>query len=310
MAEITFEQLIQWYTVRNYDYLWLKAMLEKAAAVTTKGSTLITGSSHALNGIYEPAWRNAVNCSMHSQDLYYDFVCARRVLETPGAAQQFSRCFIVMGYYIAFQDLSLSKVSRESVISNVYYPVLGDAHNWKEPVANDPWRMVNGLSDIAKQACERGALRKLKEYGTYYSQIRPRGTLFDLKGRKWADITMEEREALGRYRADSHNRIFQHKDSFQENKVILKEFVHFLHLHQITPVVVITPFADAYNRHILPEMKAGVLNLVDSVPDDVHYVDFNEASELFDASDFMDTDHLSESGAKKVSGILTELFGT
>ena len=97
---------------RNYDYLWLKTMLDQAGKSNTQGSTLIVGSSHALNGIKEDCWSRAFNCSMHSQDIYYDFQCARRVLDSAEKGI-FSRCFIVMGYYIAYQDLSLSKVSRE-----------------------------------------------------------------------------------------------------------------------------------------------------------------------------------------------------
>jgi len=44
------------------------------------------------------------------------------------------------------------------------------------------------------------------------------------------------------------------------------------------------------------ELKEGVL---DAVPEDIHFVDFIQASNMFDASAFMDTDHLSESGAKR-----------
>ncbi len=102
---------------QNYDYLWLRAMLGKCESAP-KGSTLITGSSHALNGIRESAWNSAVNCSMHSQDIYYDYLCARRAISA-AAGGAFSRCFIMMGYYIAYQDLSRSKVSRETMIANV-----------------------------------------------------------------------------------------------------------------------------------------------------------------------------------------------
>ncbi len=73
--------------------------------------------------------------------------------------------------------------------------------------------------------------------------------------------------------------------------------------------MVITPFSEEYNRFVLPEMKAGVLELLDAVPEDIHYVDFNQALVLFTPEDFMDTDHLSEKGAEKVSGILVEMFG-
>lgn len=301
-------QLAMQFFCRNYDYLFLRTMLEQAANTNISGSTLITGSSHALNGIKESCWHNAFNCSMHSQDIYYDFQCARRVLEhaQPG---QFARCFIVMGYYIAYQDLSRSKVSRETIIANVYYPIFQDAHNWDCPSHRNLWEGIGDIPDAIKVLCEQAAVQKLLEYGTYYSEIRPRGTLFDLKGRTWAQVPQAERTAMGRVRAADHNKIFQHKESLEENKQILGNYVNFLVERGVLPVVVVTPFSPEYNQFVLPEMKAGVLELLDAVPQDVHYVDFNQAEGLFAPTDFMDTDHLSASGAERVSQILEEMFG-
>lgn len=293
---------------RNYDYLWLRTMLEQAANTKTPGSTLITGSSHALNGIKESCWSNAFNCSMHSQDIYYDFQCARRVLEQAQKGR-FARCFIIMGYYIAYQDLSRSKVSRETMIANIYYPIFNDAHNWESPSRRNLWDGLGEIPEAAKDVCEQAAVKKLLEYGTYYSEIRPRGTLFDLKGRAWAQVSSQERAAMGAVRAEDHTKIFQHKDSLEENKRILTEFVQFLYQKDVQPIVAITPFSPEYNRFVLPEMRAGVLELIDAVPQDVHYVDFNQAPDLFGPEDFMDTDHLSASGAEKVSGILVDMFG-
>lgn len=307
-GEVGLEALAGQFFWRNYDYLFLRTMLEQAANTKSSGSTLITGSSHALNGIKESCWHNAFNCSMHSQDLYYDFQCARRVLDhtQPG---QFVRCFIVMGYYIAYQDLSRSKVSRETMIANVYYPIFQNAHNWDQPSRRNLWEGIGDIPDAIKVLCEQAAVQKLLEYGTYYSEIRPRGTLFDLKGRTWAQVPESERLAMGQYRAQDHNKIFQHKASLEENKQTLRSYVAFLIERGVLPVVVITPFSPEYNRFVLPEMKAGVLELLDAVPQDVHYVDFNQSPEIFDSTDFMDTDHLSASGAGKVSRILVEMFG-
>lgn len=293
---------------RNYDYLWLSTMLNQASGSEVPGSTLITGSSHALNGIQEACWKRAFNCSMHSQDIYYDFQCARRVLERaqPG---QFVRCFIVMGYYIAYQDLSRSTVSRETTIANIYYPIFQDAHNWESPSHGDPWDGFGEIPEPVKTLCEQAAVQKLLEYGTYYSEMRPRGTLFDLKGRTWAQVSQAERRAMGRARTSDHNKIFQHKESLEENKQILEQFIRFLYQHEVQPIVVVTPFSEEYNRFVLPEMKDGVLGLLDAVPEDIHYVDFNQAGTLFEPEDFMDTDHLSETGAEKVSRILVDLFG-
>lgn len=71
------DKIFENFLLRNYDCLYLRAMLDKCASAP-EGSTLIVGSSHALNGIQESAWHYAVNCSMHSQDIYYDYACARR----------------------------------------------------------------------------------------------------------------------------------------------------------------------------------------------------------------------------------------
>lgn len=292
----------------NYHYLWLKTMLDQAANTKISGSTLITGSSHALNGIKESCWRNAFNCSMHSQDIYYDFLCARRVLETAEKGR-FARCFIVMGYYIAYQDLSRSKVSRETVISNIYYPIFHDAHNWESPTYVDPWAGIGDIPDPVRAVCEQAAAQKLLQYGTYYSNLWPRKAAFDFNGRTWVQMPQAERLAWGRERAKDHNKTFQHKESFEENKKLLRQFVHFLYEHEVQPIVVITPFSDEYNHFILPEMKAGLLDLLDTVPEDIHYVDFNLTDGLFDPTDFMDMDHLSEKGAEKVSSILVEMFG-
>ncbi len=300
-------QLVTQFFSRNYDYLWLCAMLQKCTEVP-EGSTLITGSSHALNGIAESAWRCAVNCSMHSQDIYYDFQCAKRAVAAAPKGH-FTRCFIVMGYYIAYQDLSRSKVSRETMIARVYYPLFQDAHNWAASSQRDLWDGLGDIPEPIRRTCEQAAVQKLLECGTYYSAIRPRGTLFDLKGRTWAQVPEGERLAMGRARAQDHNKIFQHRESFEENKNILSEYIAFLTEQDILPVVVITPFSREYNRYVLSEMKAGVPELLDSVPLDVHYVDFNQAPEMFGPEDFMDTDHLSAAGAEKVSYILTEMFG-
>ena len=292
---------------KNYDYCWLKAMLQKAGAVTGKGATLITGSSHALNCIQENLWANALNCSMHSQDLYYDFLCARRVLDT-AEKNSFDRCFIIFGYYITFQDLSLSTYARQYLIPQIYYPIFQDAHHWEIPPVYDPWEDAEGLPDTIKQHCGQAAVQKILEQGTYYSQLRPRKSYFDLQGKQWGDLSIEQRRRCAEIRTSDHNKIFRHKASFEENRQILKEYVHLLHLNNVLPVVVIPPFTPEYNQYTLPEMKEAVVEMLDAVPEDVHYVDFNQGG-IFDPSDFMDTDHLSAKGAEKVSSILVEMFG-
>lgn len=293
------------FTRINYNYVWLRAMLKKDSFFHKDNPTLITGSSHALNGIKPEIWDNAVNCSMHSQDIYYDFMCAKEVIREKG---RFSKCFIVLGYYIAFQDLSLSKVSRETMISPVYYPIFSDAHNWESPTKYDLWARLSNIPDEMRTVCEKAAISDMAKNTSYYSEINPRRSYFDLKGRKWSELTDEERDTLGRLRAADHNKLSAHKASFEENKIILNDFVHFLHMNDTMPIVVVTPFTYAYNSYVNRESKECLMELLNSVSEEVHFVDFNDC-DYFDNSDFMDTDHLNEKGAEKVSRLLVKMFG-
>lgn len=293
---------------RNYSYVWLKAMLHKGRNLEKNGATLITGSSYGVNGIREHHWKQAVNCSSSSQDLYYDFLCAQRVI---GSKQRhcFSKCFIVDGYYAACHDVSGGKQERELAVSTVFEPIFQDAHNWNMPRRKDLWSGLEVLSDSEKRACEQLALEMMQRNGTFFSDRKQRGgTVFNLGDHNWWEVPAEERNALGKYRADCHNKLFQHRESLTENKKILQEYVHFLHLNDVTPVFVIAPFAEEYSRYVSRDMKKSVLEMISSVQEEIRFVDFNQFS-CFDSSDFVDTDHLSEKGAEKFSGLLVSLFG-
>ncbi len=306
-------ELTKSFLLKNYNYTYLKTMLMKGKQFSKKGSTLITGSSYALSGIKEEAWNNAVSCSCSSQDLYYDFRCAYDVISSV-PQNTFSKCFMVKGYYAACHDLSSSKQERERVITDVYYPLLNDAHNWESPYATDLFEgffegTIGDATVELKRLIEHCAVNTMLNYGTYYNETRPRGgTVFNLGGREWHELPEEEKEYLGKYRADCHNKLFVHKSTIEENKEIFKDYVHFLHLNNILPVFVLAPFTPSYSKNILPEMKDSIMDLFDAASGEIHFVDFNQ-SEYFDEHDFVDTDHLSETGAQKMSQMLVEMFG-
>lgn len=291
----------------NYDYLWLKAMLRKAGGPLSRNATLLTGSSHALYGVKESAWSCAVNCSMHSQDLYYDFLCARHAILSTKGEQKFQRCFILLSSFSACFDLSLSTSERELRISRVFDPIFHDAHNWKTPACHDPWDGFEQLPEGLKRSVEDAAVALVQKKGTYFSG-RSRMSMFDLRGSDWHRVPEELRLAMGQVRAAAHNKLFRHSATIAENREIFKEYVHFLHMNGILPVAVLMPYTKAYGRFVLPEMIESVLEMVDSAPDEIHYVDLNEGG-VFKNRDFVDTDHLNEQGAEKASKILTDIFG-
>ena len=65
----------------NYDYVYLKSRI-RLAQKSGKNTTLIVGSSHGLNGIDAYCFENAINCSMHGQDIYYDKLCIENFVDT------------------------------------------------------------------------------------------------------------------------------------------------------------------------------------------------------------------------------------
>ena len=294
---------------QNYNYVWLKSMLCKATKVKGPNAVLITGSSYGVNGIIGQSWNQAVNCSVSSQDLYYDFLCAREAVSF-GKKGRFSKCFIIGAYYTAYHDLSLGKQERELMISNVYYPIFGDGHNWNDVYQKNLWSELGTISKEDKFFCEQIAIEKMIERSDFFSFGKQRGgTVFNLNGRNWWDISAEERQIYGKIRAEGHNKLSQNKTAIVENKKILNEYVHFLHINGITPVFVVAPFTAEYNRYISEEMKESLFELIANVSENIHFIDFNQFL-CFTPHDFVDTDHLSESGAEKFSRLLVNLFET
>lgn len=281
-------------------------MLLKASKCCQKAdSTLITGSSHALYGFDERMWDNAVNVSMHSQDIYYDYLCAKNIIAN--SRHQITKCFIVLGYYIAYQDLSRSNIMREKMITKIYYPIFHDAHNWGQPYSIDRWKEIGNYTEQVKEICENMATIALYD-SAYFSDVRKRSTLFDFKKRSWEELDEEERCIFGKERAEMHNKVMKHNESLCENTQIMRKYIEYLYNENIRPIVVVTPFTKEYNNFVNPEMKNSLLNMLNELPQEIDFVDFNE-SDLFDKTDFMDTDHLNEKGAKKVSEILINMFG-
>lgn len=288
----------------NYPMLWLISRLEKGKQVQKNG-TLITGSSYGLTAINASYFENCINCSMHSQDLYYDFLCAKKILED-GNKNAFSKAVLVWGYWTPYYDLSMSKTNRENMIPSIYYPIFQDAHNWSDPREYDVWERFGEVPSEVKEYCELLSRECVKQKDDYYTMAK-RNPVFDLKGRSWHELPLEEKERMGEKRAKQHNEQKIHMETFPENCDILKDYVHLLHLHSVLPIITIAPFTQYYNKYIDHEYKNSIMEMLGKIQETVHFIDMNE-SNCFDDFDFFDTDHCSEIGANKVSYMLKEII--
>lgn len=288
----------------HYDYTYLKGMLRAAREYKGNNATLVTGSSHSLCGFDSNILKKTFNCSMHSQDIYYDFKCGKNVLD--GNSQKFSKCYIVMGYYIPCQDLSrASKVGRE-MITKVYYPIFEDAHHLTDFEKINMYEGI-GISEDYALKIEQMAIESILKEGSYYGSYKSRKPYLKFEeGLRWHELSEEIKVQVGEKRASDHNRI-KYRGSFLENIEIFKDYIHYLALKDVKPIVVVTPYTKYYNAHVDKELKEMFLEVINAPNERIDFVDLNEW-DCFEDYDFVDTDHLNENGAKKVSSILMKIF--
>lgn len=288
------------YLWTNYDYCYLKAMHEKNRNVGCK--TIIAGSSHAMNGIVEKELpQSAINFSISSQDVYFDFLNVRRAIEE--GKQRIENCIINIGYYMLYQDLSLSK-TMGYLMSSVYAPLFGDVHNCTEEFAKAP----DGKSfhDWKQQLYMDFACAYFERESSYYGQLKAReqNNLLLANGVIWQKLTEKEKEAYAINRTADHNRLKKHQASRDENGKIVQQMVEYLHGKGIKPMFVIFPFTGLYNKYIDAAYKEDIFSLLDGLPLQVEFLDMNDFSDMFGDEDFLDTDHLNLAGAVKATRLL------
>lgn len=297
------------YMDKNYDYAYLRSTFERGINIKGSNANLVTGSSHSMCAIDVRIMKNTINCSMHSQDLYYDFKCAKEILEKN--PYSFKRCFIVMGYYVASQDLSKGVRAGNEIIEKVYYPLFGDVRNcieFNKYNPRDGFELEEGYAEkIEKMVIER--LNMVENYFNVYKKRVPYlpRALQGFRYCEWNLHTEEEKAILGRARADEHHKFVNYKETFYENKEIFRDYIHYLSIKDIEPIVVVMPFTNQFAKYIENEQKQMFYELLDCAYEDVQFIDFNEAT-CFDDNDFMDADHVNESGARKISTILADMF--
>lgn len=299
--------LIYKYVKENYDYCWLKSRLDLAMNNTKKG-IIIVGSSHALNGFDVHCFNNAINCSMHSQDINYDLACLKSIILRNEHKPSIDKCFIVFGYYIPFQDISkgIGEYTKKMLV-NIYNPVFkgNDDITW---VCIKSAMGEGYISEEEKQHILKGALDIITKRKNYYNDLKVRGTYYNFNG-KWKDLSEKDKDMYALNRTGEHNKHIKYKDSYNKNVGLLNEVVELLSINNIKPIIVIPPFTDAYNRHIEPQLKIALKDMINVVKNKADFIDFNEQKVGFNDDDFVDTDHLNGRGAYKLSTLLVERYG-
>lgn len=308
------EETVLEYTLVNYDYCYLDAMHYKNK-MRDDIETIIVGSSHAMNGIVEQEISekdNVINFSISSQDLYFDFLNIKKAFAMGG--RSIKKCIINIGYYMLYQDLSLSK-NMVHLMPQVYYPLFGDTHHYVMEREYDFWQYISHdkgmLSPMTMSMfCSEWAKGFFLEEPSYYGSLKTReqNNILGLKKIQWASVQEKSKEDYTIDRTNKHNQLRKHLNSFEENKQIIEEMVSYLWERNVTPIFVIMPFTKYYNTYIDERYKEEIWGVLEALELPVEFLDMNDYPELFDDSDFLDSDHLNLKGAVKASRVLRDFL--
>lgn len=285
----------------NYDYYYLKNAL--CTAQNASITTVISGSSYGLLGIDTSLLSNAVNLSLISQDLYYSL---KGIYSIYNINKNIRNIVLCVGYYYFFSDLSKTQNPDEiQRVSKVYDPLYADIHNCS--LLPPPSRNILYKSDIFDIQNILDLYTQGEYLKGYFHNERPRKIyatkMWDDKSKEWNQLSIDEKEEAGKRRASLHNKIIKRENSLLENLKHFQDFLRFCDSENINLLLVVTPSTPYYFNHLLPDYKSKFYDILNEIDGIIHLLDLAEDTAFLD-EDFIDTDHLNEKGAQKLTQLI------
>lgn len=290
---------------KDFDYFYMKNSLKKA--VEDKVETIVVGNSYPRLGIEPQILDKCANLGLFSQDIFYSDKIVRNICHGNNKVK-----YVIWGcgYYTMYSDLSRSQNRMELLkISNVYYPLFNDSHNCMLFPARSYCLDQSEIYDV-KKIVEHMTEKLYQQNGFNYwvKGIRTRkqcqyNKAYDDPSKSWEELTEQEKASAGQRRAAMHNRSLKRKHSLEENVDILNELCLFLNKRNIKFIVVVFPASKYYAKYLDLQYKEDFYNVLEALKSEIHVVDCFDVG-IFEEEDFIDTDHLNERGAIKMSNIL------
>lgn len=281
----------------HWERYFYKCAINKAKDDSTR--TIITGSSYGLLGIDETMLDDAVNLSLTSQDLYYSIRTIYEVCESNANIENIVLC---CSFYYLYSDMSKSQnLDSQMRVAKIYNSLFRDVHNAVLVPMTTNFLVESCIFDVERIM----ELYAEGEYTKYYFNVkRPRRNfalrLWTEKAKDWDQLTDEERMVAAIERARLHNKNQKYKTTYIENLELLKDLVAYCGSRQINLIVLIAPATKCYADNMwegYQEIFYQALSEIDGV---VHLLDLYQ-DDRYTNEDFIDTDHLSDSGAKKMT---------
>lgn len=297
---------------RKYDYYYIKSCFESDNNI----KTLIAGSSYSCFGIVPE--ENFLCLGIPAEDFYYADKFIRKAIEQFGNV---TNVILVFGYYSLYCDLSKTKsISEHQRIDDVYYPILHDRHNSVDD--KKEFNFKSCIDDIIEKYLKRKYFsNKIEKYfnsGEHSREARKR-LYWSNPDEKWSELKEAERVKAGNLRVAEHTRLLKYKNTYDENCNIIKKLYRSLQEKNKKLYVVMAPFTREYLENMSDEYKYCAFDSCCILREncDIFY-DFNDMqmkgkqcqyTQIYDSEYFVDTDHLSDLGAKMFTSKVKEIIG-
>lgn len=297
---------ILWIFDRQWDYKYLNNCFRKSRKESI--NTICIGSSYTAFGIN--SWKTCINMALPSQDIYYTTELIKKYLDS---SSDISNIIIGMGYYSLYSDLSRTKsVDENDRIYDVYFPILQDLHNMPDTIFNETVVRYGRLNKLIRLIINLTFFPGFpKNYFNKVSHTRNRRGIKSWRDSslKWNELSDDERYKVAHSRVMAHEKQFKYSGSERENRRILCELSKICKDKNINLYTYISPMTNEYLSAMSDYYvckKKELCAFLEKISDG--FIDFNVEEFIFERHDFVDSDHLGDSGANKLSAYIIKVF--
>lgn len=287
-----------------YNRLYVESKLEKLHKRNVQ--CIVSGLSYTQYGILEKNMGiETVNLSVTGQDIYHSIMMVKKALKVNGDV---SNIIIPMTYYHAAYDMAADDAElHKLVMKRINNPILYGEDDLLEIENGDSWNIYSIISDLKKLKDERNrqfkeSLMEKEYFNEMYSYPTYGGLKFDFH-----QLNLEEKRKSAQITAELNERICS-REGFEKTYMELNNFLEDMQdkniLFFVPPMT--THLYDSYHIGLKRFYYDTIVPLFEKYQN-VNFLDL-AIDERFVDEDFCDFEHLSFSGAKKMTEIIRKEF--
>jgi hypothetical protein len=148
-----------------------------------------------------------------------------------------------------------------------------------------------------------------KSYGcTYFNSIISRENCREIFPHTLEGLDIKSKREIGKVRAYQHNKLLKYGQTRYELKNLLGDFITYLNRNEIELIIVNFPATQHYLEFFNEDFIKGYYETIDELKGygEFRFLDV-ALKEVYEESDFVDIDHMSDQGALKTTILIKNL---